>query len=42
MAPPVNRQVRFKSRPSGIPQAENFEIAEAATQGPHPLSRGDR
>jgi NADPH-dependent curcumin reductase len=29
MAPPINRQVRLKSRPSGIPQAENFEIAEA-------------
>jgi hypothetical protein len=29
MAPPINRQVDLKSRPSGIPQAENFEIAEA-------------
>ncbi len=25
----VNRQVRLKSRPAGIPQAENFELAEA-------------
>jgi NADPH-dependent curcumin reductase CurA len=25
----LNRQVRLKSRPSGIPQAENFEIVEA-------------
>lgn len=25
---PVNRQVRLKSRPSGIPQAEHFEIVE--------------
>ena len=25
----VNRQVRLKSRPSGIPQADNFEIVEA-------------
>jgi NADPH-dependent curcumin reductase CurA len=30
MAPSINRQVRLKSRPNGIPQAENFEIAEAA------------
>jgi oxidoreductase family protein len=30
MAPPVYRQVRLKSRPSSIPRAENFEIAEAA------------
>jgi NADPH-dependent curcumin reductase len=30
MAAPINRQVRLKSRPSGIPQAENFELAEAA------------
>ncbi len=28
--PHINRQVRLKSRPTGIPQAENFEIAEAA------------
>lgn len=27
----VNRQVRLKSRPSGIPQAEHFEIVEAPT-----------
>jgi NADPH-dependent curcumin reductase CurA len=26
---PANRQVRLKSRPSGIPQAEHFEIVEA-------------
>ncbi|MBV9346987.1 MAG: NADP-dependent oxidoreductase [Pseudolabrys sp.] len=25
----MNRQVRLKSRPNGIPQAENFELAEA-------------
>ncbi len=25
----TNRQVRLKSRPSGIPQADNFEIVEA-------------
>src|SRR5690349_24134685 len=24
----MNKQVRLKSRPNGIPQAENFEIAE--------------
>ncbi|HXP29518.1 MAG TPA: NADP-dependent oxidoreductase [Stellaceae bacterium] len=29
MPPQRNRQVRLKSRPSGIPQAENFEIAAA-------------
>ena len=29
MLPNKNRQVRLKSRPSGIPQAENFEIADA-------------
>jgi NADPH-dependent curcumin reductase CurA len=29
MRPAVNRQVVLKSRPSGIPQAENFEIVEA-------------
>jgi len=27
MTPQTNRQVRLKSRPSGIPQAEHFEIA---------------
>lgn len=31
----TNRQVRLKSRPSGIPQAENFEIVE--TQVPEPV-----
>jgi len=30
MTPATNRQVRLKSRPSGIPQAENFEIVETA------------
>ena len=30
MAPKINRQVRLKSRPDGIPQAANFEIAQAA------------
>jgi NADPH-dependent curcumin reductase len=30
MAPKTTRQVRLKSRPNGIPQAENFEIAETA------------
>lgn len=25
----ANRQVRLKSRPSGIPQAEHFEIVDA-------------
>ncbi|HEY2756502.1 MAG TPA: NADP-dependent oxidoreductase [Pseudolabrys sp.] len=29
MLPRTNRQVRLKSRPSGIPQAEHFEIIEA-------------
>jgi NADPH-dependent curcumin reductase len=29
MTQKINRQVRLKSRPSGIPQADNFEIAEA-------------
>ncbi len=29
MAPKRNQQVRLKSRPSGIPQAEHFEIVEA-------------
>src|ERR1700674_5442693 len=29
MTPTKGRQVRLKSRPNGIPQAENFEIAEA-------------
>jgi len=30
MTPQKNRQVRLKSRPSGIPQAEHFEIVTAA------------
>ena len=30
----VNRQVRLKSRPSGIPQAEHFEIVEAPVPDP--------
>lgn len=30
MSPPVNRQVRLTSRPTGIPQAEHFEIVETA------------
>src|SRR5262245_63757222 len=29
MDPRVNRQVRLTSRPSGIPEAEHFEILEA-------------
>ncbi|MBI1396689.1 MAG: zinc-binding dehydrogenase [Betaproteobacteria bacterium] len=29
MSQPINRQVRLKSRPSGIPQAEHFEIVAA-------------
>ena len=29
MPPQTNRQVRLKSRPSGIPQAEHFELASA-------------
>jgi NADPH-dependent curcumin reductase CurA len=29
MAPMINRQVRLKSRPNGIPQADNFELTEA-------------
>jgi NADPH-dependent curcumin reductase CurA len=28
MSPQVNRQVRLKSRPAGIPQADHFEIVE--------------
>ncbi len=34
--PTVNRQIRLKSRPSGIPQAEHFELAEAALPEPGP------
>jgi NADPH-dependent curcumin reductase CurA len=30
MSPQINRQVRLKSRPSGIPQPENFEITESS------------
>lgn len=30
----ANRQVRLKSRPAGIPQAENFEIVEAPASEP--------
>jgi NADPH-dependent curcumin reductase len=30
MTPKNNRQVRLKSRPNGIPQADNFEIADTA------------
>jgi NADPH-dependent curcumin reductase CurA len=30
MSQPINRQVRLKSRPSGIPQPEHFEIVDAA------------
>jgi NADPH-dependent curcumin reductase len=30
----VNRQVRLKSRPSGIPQADNFEIVEVPVPDP--------
>ena len=30
MSPQINHQVRLKSRPSGIPQAQHFEIVEAA------------
>ena len=29
MTSPINRQVRLKSRPSGIPQSDNFEIVTA-------------
>lgn len=32
----INRQVRLKSRPSGIPQAEHFEIVEGAVPTPAP------
>jgi NADPH-dependent curcumin reductase CurA len=33
----INRQVRLKSRPNGIPQADNFEIVEAPV--PQPADR---
>ncbi len=32
----VNRQVRLKSRPHGIPQAEHFDLAEAPVPEPAP------
>lgn len=32
----VNRQIRLKSRPDGIPQAEHFEIAETPVPEPAP------
>ena len=34
MPQPANRQVRLKSRPSGIPRAEHFEIVEAPIPDP--------
>jgi hypothetical protein len=39
----TNRQVRLKSRPPGIPEAEHFEIVEALAwrlweRSPRPLS----
>jgi len=34
MAQKINRQVRLKSRPSGIPQAEHFEIVNAPIPEP--------
>jgi NADPH-dependent curcumin reductase CurA len=34
MPPKANRQVRLKARPTGIPQAEHFELAEAAMPEP--------
>ena len=34
MTPVRNRQVRLKSRPGGIPQAEHFEIVETAVPEP--------
>jgi NADPH-dependent curcumin reductase CurA len=34
MAPNINQQVRLKSRPSGIPQAEHFEIVAAEMPQP--------
>ena len=30
MSPRINREVRLRSRPSGVPQADNFEIVQAA------------
>ncbi|MGJ7510927.1 NADP-dependent oxidoreductase [Variovorax sp. GT1P44] len=32
----INRQVRLKSRPTGIPQAEHFEIVDAPVTSPGP------
>jgi hypothetical protein len=37
MTPTANRQVRLKARPNGIPQAEHFELVEAAVPA---LERG--
>ena len=36
MNPLINRQVRLRSRPSGIPQAEHFEIVEVSVGTPGP------
>lgn len=36
MSPTVNRQVRLKSRPEGVPQAEHFEIVETPAPVPGP------
>jgi NADPH-dependent curcumin reductase CurA len=33
MLPKVNRQVRLRARPAGIPQAEHFEITQVAMPG---------
>jgi NADPH-dependent curcumin reductase CurA len=33
MLPKVNRQVRLRARPVGIPQAEHFEITQVAMPG---------
>lgn len=35
MLPPTHRQVRLRSRPVGIPEAEHFEIATAPCPEPH-------
>ena len=34
MKAPINREVRLKARPSGIPQAEHFEIVDAPVPEP--------
>jgi NADPH-dependent curcumin reductase len=34
MQPALNRQVRLKSRPTGIPRAEHFDIVEAPLAEP--------